>query len=573
MILSAEQLAVLTEEERGQYYKLLERELIYASPLDLACVLNPGTQRRPHQEMINDTVVALCRYRLYADGPGPASSLYYSITDYETQKVTIYPALGMEQVPFNDPDLDEYWFAHPNDPHNRVILRLGIAVPPRHGKSFLVSEYLPIWYALENPGADVVLATYSDDFAQDEWGVKCRDKLVDHGDLLGLEVRGGSRAPSKRQRLTDGTQFRFVGAGGSITGTGYQLGIIDDPFKNQDDALSEAERNRKGNWYGSTWTSRKTKDDGVIPIEIMMFTRWHEDDLAGRYVYDDDGNVKPDWYMLHLPALAVDDDDVLGRRAGQALCPQVMTRVELERLRKEDPVWFASLYQGAPSAGEDGQFGNYRYYKRGKHLNEEGFYDDEGLFYPDLDCVFFETVDLAATISSRSDWSVISLWSYHRESEYLFLVNVVRERVESDTHPAWLTRHHDRRAKFMGIESKTFGITAIQSLRKQGSFVVKELKADRDKVARSIPAADLCRAGRVHHPSSAPWLLKYESELNAGLVTSKHDDQIDTFGYAASEIENLPRYMPPPVPKELTTEEKCWRQVEKKQKRRRRARR
>lgn len=564
--LTPEQIETLTDDEKKTYEKLLTEQLLDRSPLDMACVLDPNTKRLPHQELINETVTAFCQYRLYDDGPGPEPQMYYSLLG-EDDKLKTFPALDINHVPFSDPDIYDYWYARPGDPLDRVKLRLGIAVPPRHGKSFLVSEWLPLWFARVSDNPDVVLATYSDDFAEQEWGVKARNKLVEYKDKLGYSVKNGHKSAAARQHLTNGGQFRFVGAGGAITGTGFQLGIIDDPFKNQDDALSQAERTRKGNWYGSTWTSRKTKKNEIIPLEIMMFTRWNLDDLSGRYVYNEDGTVNDEWFMLHLPALAVEEDDPLGRRLGQALCPQIMTRAELLAKKEEDPEWFACLYQGSPQSESDDGFGNFKYYSRTTEAGEEGFRLPDGTFYSDLDCVFYETVDLAATVKSRSDWSVIGLWAYHRDSGNLFLVKIVRERIESDTHPDWLTKHHDRRAKYMGIEDRTYGTTAIQALTRRGSFPVKSLKADRDKYARAIPAMDMCKQQRVWHPAGEPaWLLPYEAELLAGLTVAKHDDQIDVFAYAALEVQSLPAPVAKAVKPELTIEEKCWQQVERRQK-------
>lgn len=578
LMLTDEEIALLTPDELKRYKQLLVQEIGMRSPLDLACVLAPETKRYPHVEMLNDHIVALTEYRLYDDGPGPESVLYYTLRDYDTGEVETHRVGEGDEVPFDNPDLEEYFRAHPDDPDKRVKLRLGIAMPPRHGKSYMVSEWLPVWYWLRHPDMDMALATYSDEFASSEWGVKLRDKLIEHGELLDLVLKGGERAPAHNLRLEAGKKGRMklVGCGGSLTGTGWLLGIIDDPFKDSADAQSAATRKARGDWYDSTFISRKTKKPGMIPVEIMMFTRWHEDDLAGQKVYDENGNVRPDWFMLHIPAIALDEDP-LGRRPGEALCSAIMTIGELRALRTSNPLWFASLYQGMPAMLEGGKFGTFHYYISGKRGGRDAYLftdpqtgKDEIIYHDE--CVRFETVDLAATVQSYSDYSVVSTWDFHRETQRMFLYACVRERIESDEHPRWLIKHHNSRSKFMGIESKTFGLTAIQNLRKTASFVVRSLKAEGDKIARAIPAQDMNMGGRLFFNENDPQTDTLTAECGV-FPNGRHDDFVDTLGYAAIEAAKFPRPLPQKDPKNLTVQEKIDRQIDRQIKRNRRSRR
>lgn len=567
-LLTEEELSVLTPKELKAYEQLLLREVAGKSPLELACYLAPETRRYPHVEMLDEMLVALVEYRLYASGPGPESRLYYTILDWDSQEETVYPALDMDSVPWEDNDLGEVFYAHPEDPSDKVILRLGIAMPPRHGKSYMVSEWLPLWYWLRYPDRDMALATYNDDFATSEWGLKLRQKLNEFGPKLGLILRGGERAATDNMRLEteDGRmlgRMKFVGAGGTLTGIGWGLGIIDDPFKNQEDAMSEAIRRNKANWYTSTWRSRRTKKNGMIPVEIMMFTRWHEEDLAGQFVYNEDGSVKDDWYMLHIPALAVDDDDPLGRRPGEALQPRIMTVKELMKVRDEDPTWFAALYQGDPRSLAAGMFGEFQRFRTGKREGRPAFIFDGG-YVLEEDCVFFETIDLAATLKTYSDYSVIMLVAWHRETQQMFVVNIVRERIEAATHNEWVMQHHDPRAVFTGVENRTYGQSVIQFFQRntQHRINVRPLSADQDKVARAIPVADMSKAGRVFVKDDLTHLAAFENECNLFPTSGKHDDMVDTLAYAGIESGKLP------VPfkrvfREKTIEEKCYDQIER----------
>ena len=566
-ILPPEVVEGMTPAEAKRYKTLLRRELARISPLDMAEQFDPDCSRWAHVELLNDHLVALTEYRLYRDGPGPPPVWRYRL-EHGGELLT---ADHIGNIPWHLVPV-EYWGHHPDNPAWLVVYRLAIAMPPRHGKSYLVSEWFPLWYWFRHPNRDIGLATYSDDFASSEWGTKLKDKLLEFGPDLGLTLRNGTRAATDHLRL-EGTgvgRCRLVGAGGPTTGTGWVLGILDDPFKNDQDAMSPATRQQKDNWYHSTWTSRKTSTGkGYIPIEVMMFTRWHEDDLAGRNVYTDDGGINPDWCMLHLPALALEDDP-LGREPGEELCAAIKTRAELEKLQVESPTWFAALYQGMPSLNESGTFAQFQTY-RVATVGDEVQYVHAFGSTPVDECVRFQTVDLAATTQTYSDWSVVSTWDWHRVQQRLFLVHVVRERVESDTHATWLALNYDQKAVFMGIESRTFGLTALQAFRRSGGVPVKELKADSDKISRAIRAADMSRAGQILIPIAAPWRALWEAE-HAGFPYAKHDDQVDNTAYAA--IETLT--MPAPIQRKKdpeTMEERIDAYIRRKSKERQRHRR
>ena len=143
--LSPEEIALLSADELELYKHFLAYEQAKVSPLDTAEWLSPETIRTPHLDYINDRIVALFEYRLYHHrGPGPAANWFYkrSEDDEPTQVDT----------PFDLPDdVYEYWGEHPDDPTDRVVFNLGIAVPPRHGKSWIVTEHLPIWLWLRWP--------------------------------------------------------------------------------------------------------------------------------------------------------------------------------------------------------------------------------------------------------------------------------------------------------------------------------------------------------------------------------------------------------------------------------------
>ena len=151
--------------------------------------------------------------------------------------------------PSHDP---KRWGQHPTEPHLRVVFRLAIAMGPRMGKSWITTRHTPGWYWSKYPDRKVAVITYSDDFSW-EWGDIINTQVTEDNDFL--EVKG-NRALVREKRF--GGEMRFAGVGGKITGTGFHLGVIDDPFKNSEEAMSEATRNSKDNWYGSTMDSGTT---------------------------------------------------------------------------------------------------------------------------------------------------------------------------------------------------------------------------------------------------------------------------------------------------------------------------
>lgn len=531
-LLTPDELALLTPEEFKLYEHQLEYEIARRSPLDVACWISPETVRTPHLEYINERIVALVENRLYHSGPGPSAHWFYR-NEPEGKPL---PALGPHHIP---DDAVDFWGEHPVT-KELVVYKLGIAVPPRHGKSWIVTEHLPLWYWMRYPDADVAFATYSDTFAV-SWGKKMRQRLQDSIDKLGLSLKNGDRHAADHLYFEETRANMFlVGTGGSLTGKGWQLGIIDDPFKDASEALSEATRQNKAEWYESTFDTRATRlGHGHLPVQIMMFTRWHEDDLAGRYIYDDKRKVRKDWHMIRLPALA-EEDDPLGRSPGEALWPAVITKKELETRRDRDPLWFSALYQGRPTMGDQGLFPRWHTY-----TSDAGVYtweDHDGLHkVQTADCFRFATVDTAYTTNTWSDYSVYAVWDFNRTMQRLFLVDVVRERVKSPDLREWLellTRKYD--PGYVGVEDVGSGKSLLQEMQRWSKIPLRFLKPDRDKVTRALAYGQAASNGLILIPSRGSWVSAWVEEHNT-FPNGTHDDMVDAGAYGWNICKDLPR--------------------------------
>lgn len=226
---------------------------------------------------------------------------------------------------------------------------LVIEMPPRHGKSELVSKWLPPWYLSRWPNRRVILSSYEHQFAR-TWGRKGRDIIEEHGGRFGVFVKEDNSAAND-WGTTQGGGMLTAGAGGPMTGRGADLMIIDDPLKNAEEASSEVVRDGLWDWYQSTVSTRLEPGGKTV----IIATRWHEDDLSGRIIRNAEDRDGQKVTVLTARALA-EDDDILGRKPGEALWPERYDAEWLERKRNSmDTHWWLALYQqraGRPGESE-----------------------------------------------------------------------------------------------------------------------------------------------------------------------------------------------------------------------------
>mgnify|MGYP003543156319 FL=1 len=222
------------------------------------------------------------------------------------------------------------------------VKRLMIEAPPRHTKSELASRRFPAWYLGRNPDRQIITSTYAAEFAQD-FGREVREIVAseEYQALFpGVALAQDSQAKG-RWHTTDGGVYVAVGVGGPITGRGAHLALIDDPIKNRQDADSEVIRESLWRWYTSTLRTRLMPGGAIV----LVMTRWHEDDLAGRLLEASETGGEP-WEVVRLPA--VED--------GKALWPEWYPLPELEKIKSAvGPREWSALYQQQPTA-EDGTF-------------------------------------------------------------------------------------------------------------------------------------------------------------------------------------------------------------------------
>ena len=401
------------------------------------------------------------------------------------------------------------------------IKRLMVSMPPRHGKSELVSRYFPAWYLGTFPDKRIILVSYEADFAA-TWGRKARDLLEEHGpSLFGIRVSGKSSAANRWD--IEGHEGGMITAGvnGPITGKGADIGIIDDPVKNDQEAMSVTYQERAYEWYKSTFRTRIQRDGAII----LIMTRWHENDLAGKLLaaQEEDGEK---WEVVSLPAMA-EDDDPLGRELGQPLCPGLFTKDALESIKKSvGSYWWASLYQQRPSPAEGGIFKRnwWQYYRRAPDRLDE----------------IIQSWDMTFKDTKTADFVVGQVWG--RKGADKYLLDQVRDRMD---FPATIQAVRTLSAKWPQakvklVEDKANGPAVIATLKKEISGLIP-VEPQGSKESRAWAVSAEVEAGNVYlpDPSIAPWVHDFVEEC-AAFPNGANDDQVDAMSQALMRLNKQP---------------------------------
>lgn len=379
--------------------------------------------------------------------------------------------------------------------HRRVIL----SMPPRHGKSNTISETLASYYLCKFPNRKVII-TSKDEALATRFGGRNRDKVRDFGSsLFGVDVKRGS-ASKTRWETTNGGELLAAPILGGITGSGAHLMIIDDPVKNRQEADSKTMRDKIWEEWNDTLKTRVERD-GVV---IVIMTRWHEDDLAGRLLAHEEG-----WEEIRLPLRCEDPaNDPLGRKTDEFLCPQLGF----------DDVWFrrsqiggrtlAALYQQRPTPQEGGLFRR-EWFKRYDAL-------------PDGLCDWSQSWDLALT--DTNDYVAGGVWA--RKGGNFYLVNIVHERIDFGKTLAkiqTISAIYPQAVRKI-IENKANGVAAMNMLRQRLSGI-QEYNPRGNKEARASAILPFFEAGNVYVPLGKAG-DDYIEELCA-FPHGAHDDMVD----------------------------------------------
>jgi predicted phage terminase large subunit-like protein len=425
--------------------------------------------------------------------------------------------------------IDEALIEAFNTPDARLI----ISVPPQEGKSTRASVMFPLWVLTQRPGTRIVMASYSDRLARRN-SRTVRNYVDTDGAKLGLTLSHDVSAQNEWQVAGERGGVYAVGMGGALTGQPADVLLIDDPLKDQKDADSELIRENGWDWWTSTASTRLAPGAPVI----LILTRWHEDDLAGRLVAAEDGHL---WKVINIPAMADHDpekgeEDSLGRQPGEWLNSarrRTVKQWEAIKRRVGSRVWNA-LYQGRPAAAEGIMFKRNewkRYDLPLWTLNEDGsrtIPEGSGTLTASWDMTFKDT--------KKSDYVVGQMWLKRGPDAYL--VDQVRKRMTFSKSQQALLDMSGRwpQCSTILVEDKANGTAIIDTLRSKVPGIIA-VTPHESKEARASAVTPFVEAGNVWLPEVklAPWVADLIDEA-ASFPNGAHDDQVDAMTQALNRI-------------------------------------
>jgi len=402
------------------------------------------------------------------------------------------------------------------------IKRLMICMPPRHGKSELASRRFPAWYLGQKPQGQIIAASYNSDLAND-FGREVRNIVAspEYGKLFKAQLAQDSKA-ANRWHTDDGGMYVAAGVGTAITGRGADVLLIDDPFKDRQEADSELKRKSVWDWYTSTAYTRLMPGGAIIVIN----TRWHDDDLSGRLLAEQETGGD-EWDVLSLPAI---------NTKGEALWPEWYALDRLEQIRSVLPArdWNA-LYQQNPIP-DDGD-----YFKAG------WFTDYEEL--PDKLAVYGAS-DYAVT-DGGGDWTEHGVFGVDFNKN-VYVLDWWRGQTASDV---WIESKCDLVIKHKpecwfgeaGPIRRSIEPFMMSRMTQRNAFCrVEWLSSVNDKPARARSIQAMASMGKVFFPKNAAWKGEVLGQL-LRFPAGKHDDAVDVFGLIGRGLEFIrtPRNVKP----------------------------
>lgn len=435
--------------------------------------------------------------------------------------------------------------------------RLIISMPPQEGKSQRTSRRFPTWALAHNPDLRISIASYEHGVAR-RWGRAIRDDIIGNPEL-GLTIRadvnaqhewqldrcpkcwtGDGDIPEGQHRGHEGGVYA-VGIGGALTGRPVDLAIIDDPIKDRVQADSKTYRDRVWDWWTDVMATRLAPGAPVV----LILTRWHHDDLAGRLLAAEDGHT---WRVVNIPAECVDPDtDPLDRELGEYMT-STRGRTEQQwaaiKVRSGSRTW-ASLYQGKPTPDSGNMFptdGWARYLQPLWVVRDDGTRVVPGAG-SDPNVELIQSWDFTFKDTKSSDFVVGQIWL--RRGVDAFLLDQVRRRAgfsESCQMMLDLTARWPQ-AILKLVEDKANGPAILNALRARVGGLVP-VEPEGSKYARAAAVSPFVEAKNVHLPDpvaveGTAWVTELTDEAR-DFPNAAHDDTVDAMSQAVHRLLLVP---------------------------------
>jgi predicted phage terminase large subunit-like protein len=396
-------------------------------------------------------------------------------------------------------------------------------MPPGSAKSTYASVLFPSW-VMPSENWNVLAASHTTELAE-KWGRRVRNLISEHALTLNANLAQDSQAAG-RWALESGAEYYAAGVGTGIAGFRAKLGLIDDPIRSRQDADSELIRDRIWDWYINDFCTR------LVPgaRKVLIQTRWHEDDLAGRALNHEN------WHVIELAAEAVENDP-LGRKPGEFLWADDDYKYgeQLAELKKITPArTWSALYQQRP-APEDGDYFKAEWFKPCDKL-------------PARETMrVYGGSDYAVT-ADGGDWTVHIAIGIDPEGDP-YLLDLWRKQAASDI---WIEAFCDMVLKWKPIEwaEETGQIKAslgpfIDKRQRERKAHVKrtQFPTRGDKAVRAQSIRGLMAVRGLRVPVHAPWFADFRAEL-LSFPAGKHDDQVDAIGLIGQLLDTISHGQP-----------------------------
>ena len=397
-----------------------------------------------------------------------------------------------------------------------------IECPPQHGKSMTVSESLPSWYLGKYPGRNVILASYDSDFAE-RFCRKNKEKIKNVGrHLFGIEIGAIDRAGEFE--LSNG-KGRMISRGimSGITGNPANLIIIDDPVKNRQEADSQTYRDRVWEEWQSSIKTRLAAKGKVV----VIMTPWTDDDLAAR-ILQSEKNAR----LLRIPVEA-EENDPLGRRPGEALCPEL----------GKDNRWLADFKASYINDARGGQRAWTALYQCSPRQEEGNIVRRDWFqFYNPDEAIRFGTemisVDASFKGEADSDFVSIQVWGKRGQDYYLRYCLNKRLNFPDTVEAIHAVRRLYPMAYFVLMEEAANGIAILDVLKLQRIPVIGVTPRG-GKISRVNAVSPAIESGHVFlpDPAKAPWVADFINQWVA-FPNAKNDDMVDAASQALARMIN-----------------------------------
>ena len=405
---------------------------------------------------------------------------------------------------------------------------VGKTLLPTHNTLF-ATQKMAAWFWGRNPDLELMMATYGDKFAKQ----------------YRADVATNLRSQRFRQAFPDftlveegsdellnhlGKRQYYLGRRSPTNGRGFNLGLIDDPIKDDREAKFQAYRDDVWEWLIYTLMNRAHDDRACL---VITSARWHEDDIVGRLT--DPTNpaypreVAETFELINLPALAVDDDDLLGRKPGEALWPERHSAEALGKKARDMPVMFSALFQGNPTPAE-GVF---------YHTDDLRTYSRRDL---PTDLRYYGASDHAVSTKQTADRTCAGIFGISSDGYAYIMPDLCWRKIDADIaveemirlmrtfNPLWWYAE-------AGHITRSIGPFLAKRMQEELLAVpIVEEPAIGDKVQRAQSARARCSQGRILFPEEAPWWPAAKDEL-LKFPNGRHDDFVDFLSIIGMKLE------------------------------------